>query len=212
MFELKSNYITKSKENRLYQLDCPVIGLTGGIATGKSTVSSQLSEKGFPVICADKLVKEVYTTQKTITHLNKYYPQVLNNNEIDFKQFRELFFGDKSIQEDVEKLIYSQMPDMFLKTYHQLNDPSIVIYDVPLLFEKGLDNLVDVKVTVYCPKEEQIKRLIKRDSISEELAENIISKQMPIDDKKNASDMIIDNSGKEADLTDFLKLVRGHIS
>jgi dephospho-CoA kinase len=206
VFNLKEEYISKSSTDRLYNIDCPVIGLTGGIATGKSTVSTKLSEKGFPVICADKLVKEVYKTQKTISHLQKYYPQVLNNEGIDFKQFRELFFGDKSIQEDVEKLIYSQMPDMFLSAYHQLNDPSIVIYDVPLLFEKGLDKLVDVKVTVYCPREEQIKRLIKRDSITEELAENIISKQMPIDDKKNASDVIIDNTGAEAELADFLNL------
>ena len=206
MLTLKEEYISKTPEQRLYQIDCPAIGLTGGIATGKSTVSKQLEDKGFPVICADRLVKQVYKSEETLSHLSKYYPQVLNNNEVDFKQLRELFFGDKKIQQDVEQLIYSQMPEIFLKSYHDLNDPKVVIYDVPLLFEKGLDKLVDVKVTVYCPKEEQIKRLIKRDSISEELAENIISNQMPIDDKKEASDFVIDNSGKEADLASFLSL------
>jgi len=201
---LKNEYISKTPEQRLYKITCPAIGLTGGIATGKSTVSKLLEEKGFPVICADKLVKEVYKSKKTLLHLSKYYPQVLHNEEVNFKQLRELFFGDKEIQSDVEQLIYSQMPEMFLKFYHRLNDPSVVIYDVPLLFEKGLDGLVDVKVTVYCSKEEQIKRLIKRDNITEELAQNIVSKQMPIDDKKSASDIVIDNSQKEADLNSFL--------
>lgn len=204
MFTLKQQYISKTPESRLYQVDCPVIGLTGGIATGKSTVSKILEDKGLAVICADKLVKEVYQSQKTIDHLKSHYPSVLKAKEIDFSKLRELFFGDKKIQEDVEKLIYSQMPETFLKKYNSFKDPQILIYDVPLLFEKGLDKLVDVTVTVYCPVEVQLERLIIRDGISEELARNIISKQMPIDEKAKKSDIIIDNSQKQPNLVHFL--------
>ncbi len=208
MKALLTENIKRNSEDRLYNLPCPIIGLTGGIATGKSTVSEKLNSEGFAVICADALVKEVYKSEVTISHIKKYYPQVFTKESIDFKKLRELFFSDNNIQKDIEGLIYSQMPSAFIAAYHALKDPDVVIYDVPLLFEKGLHKLVDVKATVYCSQEEQVKRLIKRDSISEELANNIISKQMPIEEKRNSSDIVIDNSKEEADLASFLSLFK----
>lgn len=206
---IKKQFITKDQSDRLYNLSVPVIGLTGGIATGKSTVSSKLREEGHPVICADSLVKEVYKSPETIDHLKDNYPNILNNQEVDFKELRKAFFSDEKTQKDIEQLIYKQLPSMFLKFYEELKasaEVSYIVYDVPLLFEKGLDKLVDQKFVVYCPREQQIQRLINRDHIDKELAEKILLKQMPIEEKKELADFIIDNSKSRPDLTHFKNL------
>ena len=202
--KLKKEYISKSQNERLYQTPCPVIGLTGGIATGKSTVSDILKEKGLPIICADALVKDVYKTEKTITYLKKNHPEVLQDNGIDFPKLREIFFNIKNVKENIEQLIYSQMPQAFENALNKFTSPDVIIYDVPLLFEKGLDKLVDVKAVVYCCEKEQVKRLMKRDSIDETLANQIISNQMNIEDKKKLADIVIDNSSVTGPILDQL--------
>jgi dephospho-CoA kinase len=204
--KLKDQYIGKETQERLYQTEVPVIGLTGGIATGKSTVSKILQEKGFQIICADTLVKNVYKTSKTIDYLKQHHREVIDDkNEVDFKKLRELFFSSKTIQANIEQLIYSQMPDAFTKERDKLNNADVIFYDVPLLFEKSLDKLVDLKVVVYCSPQQQIERLMKRDGINKELAANILSKQMPIDEKKKLADIVIDNSEEGPKLAPLLE-------
>lgn len=203
---LKKKFITKDKSHRLYEIDCPVIGLTGGIATGKSTASTELEKLGIPVICADKLVKEVYKDQSTIQFIRLTCPEAIDGNDIiDFKVLREIFFSDSDLKLKIETQIYSLMPAKFVERYQSFNNPNFIVYDVPLLFEKGLDLKVDVKALVYCPKEEQVKRLIKRDNISRELALKIISSQIDIEDKKKKCDVILDNSiDLKSGIADFL--------
>ena len=206
---MKKELTSKTPKTRLHNIPVPIIGLTGGIATGKSTVSDKLKALGHPVICADTLVKEIYKTSKTTDHLKKYYPQVLSGEKVDFKKLREKFFLDKTIQEDIERLIYSQMSDTFWKFYNNLGNVNYLFYDVPLLFEKELDKLVDYKVTVYAPREVQQERLLKRDKIDISLVNEILDKQIDIEKKKGLSDSVIDNSRDlsflSTSISDFLK-------
>ncbi len=192
---LKKNYISKAKEQRIYKQNIPTIGLTGGIATGKSSMSRYLEELGLPVICADKLVKSIYTKQETIEFINKNYPEVIEKDQIDFKKLRKVFFSDNEVQKKVEDFIYEKLPTAYLEAVARFHKPAIIIYDVPLLFEKGLDQKVDLSILVFTSPEIQVKRLMKRDDISKNLALSIISKQIPINAKKERSDFIIDNSG-----------------
>ncbi|MFG1493694.1 dephospho-CoA kinase [Halobacteriovorax sp. GFR7] len=199
--KLKKEFITLKKDKRLYQMPCPVVGLTGGIATGKSTVSKLLREKGFPIIDADALVKEVYKTQESLEHLQNYYPRVVEeDNTINFKLLREYFFQDIQIQNDIESLIYRQLPEAFLKAFKDLGSPKVVIYDVPLLFEKNLDSFIDHKAVVYCPRAKQVERLMARDGIEKDLACKILAKQIDIEEKAKLADTVIDNSGEPEDL------------
>ncbi|EQC47135.1 dephospho-CoA kinase [Bacteriovorax sp. Seq25_V] len=200
-----SKFQKLNPSERLYNIPCPVIGLTGGIATGKSSASKILEEMGVSVICADKLVKAVYQKQKTKDYLSKHHPHVLTDSGIDFKQLRELFFSDDTIKSSIEALIYSQMPDAFITAFNQFNNPDFIVYDVPLLFEKGLDKLVDLKALVYAPQDAQIARLTARDNIDEKLARNIISKQIDIEKKKELSDIVIKNVGTLEDLKKEIK-------
>lgn len=200
--KLKKKFISLKKEKRLYEMPCPIVGLTGGIATGKSTVSKVLREKNFPIIDADALVKEVYKSEESLEHLKKYYSQVVNDeNEINFKLLREYFFQDIQIQNDIESLIYRQLPEIFVKAYKELGSPKVIIYDVPLLFEKNLAPFIDFKTVVYCPRAKQVERLMARDGIEKDLACKILAKQDDIEEKAKNADFVIDNSGAPEDLT-----------
>jgi len=197
---LKAKYISKIKNERLYKLDVPVIGLTGGIATGKSSVTSILIDKGFHVLCADQLVKKVYAKPESFEFIKKEFPTCINGNQINFKLLRQEAFKSQENKAKIENYIYSHLPAMFIAEYNLLDSPKCLFYDVPLLFEKGLDNLVDLSVCVYTNQVVQLERLIARDNIKEDLAKNIIQNQMLIDDKKERADLSILNEGSLDDL------------
>lgn len=194
LLKLKSKFCKLGPDKRLYGLDVPIVGLTGGIATGKSTVSNILLKKGLPVIDADALVKDIYAKESTKALVARVAPTVSGLNGIDFKALRAVFFQEPEVKSELESHIYSHLPVAFIKKFKELGSPEFVVYDVPLLFEKSLENLMDVSVLVYAPKEIQIQRLIRRDKIDENLAQNILSHQWPIEKKKALAEVIIDNS------------------
>ena len=206
--KLKKEYHKLKSEDRLYQTKIPVIGLTGGIATGKSTVATILKSEGFSVIDADQLVKDIYKMKSTRDFIETKYPDVIVSNEIDFGRLREKFFTDKTVKLEIETLIYAKLPEAWATEVVKHKDSTLLIYDVPLLFEKALEKYFDVTVLVYAPQELQRERLIERDEISEELAEGILNHQMNIEDKKLKADFIIENDGDieklGAEVEDFL--------
>ncbi|MCK5884630.1 MAG: dephospho-CoA kinase [Bacteriovoracaceae bacterium] len=183
------------KNKRLYNFPIPIVGLTGGVATGKSTVSDILRELGYIVICADQLVKKIYSRPDTIAFIEELVPVAVNNFKIDFHILREQFFSKKLIQESIESYIYNRMSEEFLSSAHDAYDRPFVVYDAPVLFEKGLNDLVDTTVCVYAPRDIQLKRLLHRDNNSEELANRILDGQMDIEEKRMGSDFVIQNTG-----------------
>lgn len=196
--EIKPNLIKLNASQRLYHLEKPIIGLTGGIASGKSTVAQILKDKGYKIIDADQLVKKIYSKEETKDFIKSIASDCVDSDQINFSKLREQFFSDHLLKEKIERFIYQKLPDFFLKEV----DPSdsFIIYDVPLLFEKNLNSLIDFSILVYCPKNLQLERLKNRDRISNDLANKILDNQMDIEIKKNKSDFIIDNS------EDLLKL------
>lgn len=200
MKNLKTKWITKNPENRLYQIPVPIIGLTGGIGTGKSTVAEILREKNIPVIDADRLVKNIYQKNETIDFISKQFPHAVDKGIIDFKKLREIAFVDLAAKKLIEDFIYAHMPTEFKKAYATFNNPPFIVYDVPLLFEKKLNEVVDVAVCVYAPRETQIERIIARDKSSHQLASKIIDNQMDIEEKKKLSDFVINNTTELVDL------------
>lgn len=200
MKKLKAKWITKTPETRLYQIPVPIIGLTGGIGTGKSTVAALFRKKGIPVIDADQLVKNIYQRTETHSFLQTHFPDVINNGVIDFKTLREIAFHDAQAKKMIEDYIYSHLPNEFKSAYASFKDPTFIVYDVPLLFEKKLNTLIDLSVCVYAPREVQLARLMERDKIGSILAEKILDQQMNIEEKRKAADLIIDNSNTQKEL------------
>jgi dephospho-CoA kinase len=194
MHKLKSLHIKLTSQNRLYKSEVPIIGLTGGIATGKTTICDILKENGHFIIDADKLVKEIYAQSKTVQFIQQECPSAVKSNEINFASLRKSFFTDSELKEKIEQYIYSQLPAVFKRVLSKRGQQQVVIYDVPLLFEKKINMLVDLTISIYVPVETQFSRLLKRDNITKDLANKIISSQMPVDEKIKLSDYVLDNT------------------
>lgn len=201
MKNLKAKWITKTPETRLYEVPVPIIGLTGGIGTGKSTVAKLLREKNIPVIDADKLVKNIYQKPEALEFIAKHFPHAVKDGVIVFQKLREIAFVDAIAKKLIEDFIYAYMPGEFKKAFQAFSNPAFVVYDVPLLFEKKLNSLVDMSVCVYAPRELQINRIVDRDQSDSTLASKIIDNQMDIEEKKKLSDLVISNTGTLEDLT-----------
>jgi dephospho-CoA kinase len=196
--KINKEHISKDSKTRIHQCEIPVVALTGGIGSGKSVVSKMLIEKGLPLIDADSLVHEIYEKQEVIDFIKNNYPTAYEDNKISFRKLREIFFQDKNIQEEIENLIYSHLPEQF--NSHVNKKDSFVIYDVPLLFEKKLDKLVDLTLVVYCPEDTQLKRVMARDNNDEALVKKILAAQLPMEEKRVRADYAIDNSGPMEEL------------
>lgn len=191
--KLKNEFITLNKSDRLYGLELPLIGLTGSIATGKSSVTRYLKNKyQLEIIDADQLVKEIYKLPKTIELISTLAPDSIELGTINFKTLRKFFFKDDKIKTQIENFIYSKMPEFFLEKLANQKQ-SFVVYDVPLLYEKKLQSKVDVSILVYTSPEIQLNRLKKRDNITEAEIEKILQNQIPIDEKRKLTKFIINN-------------------
>lgn len=197
--KLRPEWIRRDVATRLYGVDRPLIGLTGGIATGKTTVSHLLAAAGLGVINADLLVKEIYATEEALQFVRGNFPEVISDGGIDFRHLRQKVFSDADAKTKVEAFIYQRLPAAFKRAYDGCRS-EVVIYDVPLLFERGMEEFFDVTVLVYAPRKIQRARLMKRDGLLEDMADRILDQQMDIELKRSKSDLVIDNSHTEEEL------------
>lgn len=200
MKKLNPKFITLTPDFRLYNFEKPIVALTGGIATGKSTVTKILEAKGFKFIDADLLVKNIYKTDEAKQFIRTHFSEAWVNNEINFAKLRELVFSNPKIKEVIESFIYARLPDAFREASSKIKNQDFFLYDVPLLFERGLDTKVDLKIVVYAPREIQLARILDRDGTKEEIANKILDQQMDIEEKKEKADLIINNSSSMAEL------------
>lgn len=205
MHKLNKDFISKTKETRLYHCERPIIALTGGIATGKSTASNILKSLQIPIIDADELVKNIYKQQESHDFLNSINPTFIDSasQTINFRKLRIFFFEDSEIKNTIEAFIYKQLPIEFNKAYSRLefNKYDFIIYDIPLLFEKNLQYFFDLNLLLYTSQKIQRDRLIKRDNISTELANKILHQQMDIEVKHKLADFVINNESNIETLT-----------
>lgn len=175
------------------------IGLTGGIATGKSTVAELIKERGFSVIDADKIVhKLLEPRQKAFDEVVKLFSeQLLDKNQcIDRKKLGEIVFQDPEKLIILENILHPKVQDQVKQERLELEkaDHRLSFYEVPLLFEKKLQNQFDRTLLVTCDITTQKHRLMSRENISSDDAEKRIALQMPLDQKLKFSDDVIDNN------------------
>lgn len=205
---LKQSFVKLDPSDRLYGLRVPVIGLTGGIASGKSTVAGMLEKSGLSIINADQLVKEIYQQPETLAHIQIQHPEVMKDGKIQFPLLREKVFLNQEVKKEIESFIYQRLPQAFQSAYEKLSSSSVLVYDVPLLFEKKMDVFFDLNVLVYAPRSVQLQRLMARDKLSEEMANKILNQQQDIEEKRLKADVVIDNSTSQNELqgevTNFL--------
>lgn len=179
-----------------------IIGLTGGIASGKSTVSKIFRELGAEIIDADIKAKEISEREDVVKEIGNIFGKEVINSEgkIDRLKIKEIVFNNKEKLKKLNDLIHPKVMEEFKKIKENTGKNDIIIFDVPLLFESGMDKMCDKIILVFTDKKIQIKRMLERDGITEELAEKIINSQMSLEEKLNKSQIHLENNGTLEDL------------
>ena len=175
-----------------------VLGITGGIATGKTAVSNILQEMGFDIIDMDIISREVIKLPEIIEMLTKEFgTDILTNGGIDRKKLRNAVFDSREKVDKLDSIMHPAIIKISKEKIEQLKDmkKKLIIVVIPLLFEVNLEYLVDKILLVDASREKQTERIIKRDNTNRTDAENIINSQMSLDEKRRKSDYIIENNG-----------------
>ena len=172
-----------------------VMGLTGNISCGKSSVSKILASRGAIIIDADLLSRKIYEYDDVLEEMKVSFPEALVNGKVDRKILAEIVFSDKSRLKDLNRISHKKIYELVCQSLERNRDRDLVVIDAALLLEAKFDSLADKVVLVYCNEKVQLDRLMKRDSISSEDALKRIRSQMSQEDKKKMADYLIDNSG-----------------
>ncbi|MCR6095557.1 dephospho-CoA kinase [Salipaludibacillus agaradhaerens] len=180
-----------------------IIGLTGGIASGKSTVSQMIRDEGIPVVDADIIARNVVKPGKKAYHqiIDHFGLAILKQDgQLNREKLGEIIFNDDKERDVLNQIVHPQVRKELKDQAESLQKEghSIVILDIPLLIEGELFYLVDNILLVYVPKSIQLKRLKERNNYTEEEALKRINSQLSLDKKKAYATYIIDNS---SDLT-----------
>lgn len=187
-----------------------IIGLTGGIACGKSTVSTELRARGAAIIDADALAHELSQPHQPL--FNAYVQRfgreiVTENGTLDRAAIARRVFADPAVRAEVDAIAHPLIrmaAEERLRAARDENKRAAVL-DVPLLFEAGWDALADETWVVSLPREEQLKRLLARDKAMDEgEAQARIAAQMPLAEKCARADVIIDNSGTKEEIREYI--------
>ena len=180
-----------------------VIGLTGGIGTGKTTVSKKLRERGYPVIDLDNISREVIKYSKVINKLVQNFGKeilleedvAISEREISRKKLGKIVFKDEKKVNILNSIMH---PPILKKMREEIKEAekkyAVVFVEVQLLFEINLEQEFDMTVLVYSDRKTQLKRVSERDGRDEEEVLNILDSQMDIEIKRKKSSYIIENN------------------
>lgn len=177
-----------------------IIGLTGGIASGKSTVARMLFELGLPVIDADQIAREVVEVgeEAYLQIVEKFGEEILQENKtIDRAKLGAVVFNDEEKRKLLNSIVHPAVRKKMLEQKEQYvkKGEKTIVLDIPLLFESNLTHLVDKVVVVYVDDDIQLERLMARNGFSKEEAEARIKAQMPLKEKVAKADAVINNNG-----------------
>jgi len=179
-----------------------IIGLTGGIGSGKSTVAKWFQEQGVAVMDADKIVHNLLKTDElTISSLRqKFGPDIFNEDgQISRPKLGAVVFSQEKVRKWLEEIIHPRVLEWMKEESEALRKTGakICVWDVPLLFETGFEKSVDQVWVVWVPGDQQIKRVQERDNLNKSEVEARIAAQGSLEEKCKRADVVIDNSGTE---------------
>ena len=179
------------------------VALTGGIATGKSTVLRLLAARGVPVIDADVLAREAVSPGSAGLRavIDRFGPDILDpSGALDRRALGAIVFDDPAARADLEAIVHPAVYAAIARWFTGRPPPTpVAVADIPLLFETGRQGDFDAVVVAACPPDQQIARVVARDGISEAAARARIAAQWPIDEKVARADFVIWTTGTKAE-------------
>ncbi|MCF6515152.1 dephospho-CoA kinase [Lactobacillus sp. S2-2] len=172
-----------------------IIGLTGGISTGKSTASKYLSKQGCYIIDCDEIVHQLYKENIDLNSevINYFGSRIELNGKVDLKELSKLVFNSQQSLNILMQMIFPYI-EKEIKQKIKNNKNEIIIVDAPTFFEMGLNRFVDYTLVISSDKIIQLSRLMNRNNLSIVEAQKRIKAQWPMDIKERLSDFVIDNS------------------
>lgn len=195
-----------------------VVGLTGGIGSGKTVVASMFEDEGAHIIDFDYLARLIVEPDKPAWRdiVDYFGPGILSpDRTLNRPALAEIIFSDDKSRKALEGFTHPRIferRDALLKAIREKDPCSIVIIDFPLLFESGLRKDLDKVILVYVPRDVQLERATKRDGLSPEEVEKRLHAQVPIGEKRSLSDFVIDNSGSLKHTRDQVRKVMRELS
>ncbi len=187
------------------------IALTGGIATGKSTVASLMALNGMRVIDADTISHEILDASSSWVQ-ETFGEEYINGSKVNRTKLGSLVFSDDGKKKVLEEFLHPKIrAEIEKRSIKQDGFKFPYLIDIPLFFENGAYDITD-SVVVYTPRDVQLERFIKRNKYSEEESLKRIASQMPIDEKKSKATWIIDNSKNlkhlQREVEDFVEIIK----
>lgn len=188
-----------AKNRKRAEIMGKTIGLTGSVATGKSTVSNMIQQAGIPLVDADIAARKVVEPgTEGLKEIVAYFGGeiLLADGTLDRAKLGEIIFKDKEKREKLNEITHPRVKDYMLEARERFfrSGEELVFFDIPLLFESHLESLVDQIVVVWTTPETELKRLMERNDLTKEDALRRIESQMGIDEKARKADFVIDNN------------------
>jgi len=185
-----------------------VVGLTGGIGSGKTTIAKMFEEQGIPVYYADDEAKKLMNTSELIKQklISAFGEDSYQNGKLNRAYLAEQVFNDKEKLKTINSIVHPEV-DRHFKEWVSAQQSKIVVQENAILFESGKKDRFDVIITVTAPEEVRIRRVVKRDQTSEEQVKARIKNQMDDTEKIKNSDYTIENTDLDKSKKQVLQII-----
>ena len=187
-----------------------IIGLTGGIGSGKSTFLSWFSDQGIPIFESDKVAKELLNTSLKPLIRQQFGNKLYKKGHLDTQALASLVFENNSLLKKLNTIVHPAVADAFELFIKTNNQARLVVKEAAILFETGAYKRCDFTILICAPKEARIARVMQRDSVSREAVLNRMRKQWPDAKKRPLADAIIKNKDLQTALKQLESLVKAH--
>lgn len=186
-----------------------IIGLTGGIGSGKSTIAAYIASKGIPVYIADEEAKKIMNRKSVISEVSAIFSENIldDKNKLDRKKIASIVFNNPEKLKELNAIIHPKVKKHFLNWLKKHKNHPFVIKEVAILFETGGNKDCDAVILVTAPEELRIQRTISRDNTDESSIRERIKNQLSDEIKKKNSDFIVNNIKLENSLIDIDKIL-----
>ena len=185
------------------------LGITGGIGSGKSTASEFFKKKGAFIFNADSEAKNLFTNNTNLTQrvIATFGSQVTTNNQLDLKRLSELVFSSKSLQNQLNEIIWPEVSQLMIEAAQKAENVGMKLFivDAALLLEAGFIEFFNSILLITADKPIRIERILNRKNIPEDQIEKRMALQMPESEKKKLAHHIIENNGTLSELNEKLE-------
>lgn len=186
-----------------------IVGLTGGIGSGKSYVGKIFEEYGVPIYISDERAKQLMNKTEVVKAVQAIFSEnVIIDGKLDRSKIREIVFKDANLLGQLNKVIHPLVRKDFVDWVEQHKESPFILKESAILFENGLEKDCDYIILITAPEELRIKRVMKRDNVDEENIRKIINVQMKDEDKIRKSDYVIVNSDDNFIKKEVLSVVK----